>query len=211
MGHTAERIVRRYQISREAQDAFALLSHQKAVAAQRDGRFDGELIPVAVAENAGAPTMTERVFAADEGPRRDTSAEALAKLKPAFDAQGTITAGNTSQISDGAAAVVLMDGGRARTLGLRPLGRLVAYAVTGCLPEEMGLGPISAIPKALDLDPQRINVNGGAIALGHPLGATGAKLAVTLLAEMRRRQERYGMVAMCVGGGMGAAAVFELL
>jgi len=241
MGHTAERVARRYQISREAQDAFALLSHQKAVAAQRDGCFAGELIPVTVTANGGAAAMTERIFSADEGPRRDTSAEALAKLKPAFDAEGSVTAGNASQISDGAAALVLMDGGRARTLGLRPLGRIVAYAVTGCLPEEMGLGPITAIPKALgragltlaeiglielneafaattlavmsalELDPQRINVNGGAIALGHPLGATGARLAVTLLAEMRRRQERYGIVAMCVGGGMGAAAIFELL
>ena len=189
----------------------------------------------------GQPTVTESIFSADEGPRADTSLEALAKLKPAFHAQGTVTAGNSSQISDGAAAAVLMAANHAHELGLRPLGRLVAYAVTGCLPEEMGIGPITAIPKALSragltladiglielneafaaqalavirelgLDPERINVNGGAIALGHPLGCTGAKLTTTLLNEMRRRQLRYGMVTMCVGGGMGAAAIFEQL
>jgi acetyl-CoA acyltransferase len=183
----------------------------------------------------------EKIFFADEGPRADTSLETLAKLKPAFHAQGTVTAGNSSQTSDGAAAAVLMEAGRARELGIRPLGRLVAYTVTGCLPEEMGMGPVTAIPKvlrragltladiglielneafaaqalavirALDLDPDRINVNGGAIALGHPLGCTGAKLTATLLNEMRRRQVRYGMVTMCVGGGMGAAGIFELL
>jgi acetyl-CoA acyltransferase len=181
------------------------------------------------------------MFAADEGPRADTSAEALAKLKPAFHAQGTVTAGNSSQTSDGAAAVVVMDAERARELGIRPLARLVAYAVTGCLPEEMGIGPVTAIPAALKragmtleqidlielneafaaqalavirtvgLDPERVNVNGGAIALGHPLGCTGAKLTATLLSEMRRRQLRYGMVTMCVGGGMGAAGIFERL
>jgi len=246
MGLTAERVARRCQISREDQDAFALLSHQKALAAQAAGRFAEELIPVTVTTAvpgamAGKPTVTEQIFASDEGPRSDTSLGALAKLKPAFHAQGTVTAGNSSQTSDGAAAVVLMEATRARELGLRPLGRLVAYAVTGCLPEEMGIGPITAIPKALshagltlkeiglielneafasqalaviralDLDPERINVNGGAIALGHPLGCTGAKLTATLLAEMRRRQLRYGMVTMCVGGGMGAAAIFERL
>ena len=246
MGLTAERVARRYEISREDQDAFAFLSHQKALAAQAAGRFSEELIPVTVttaipSTNAGKPAMTESTFSADEGPRADTSREALAKLKPAFHAQGSVTAGNASQTSDGAAIAVLMEATRARELGLRPLGRLVAYAVTGCLPEEMGIGPISAIPKALsragltlaeiglielneafaaqalaviralDLDPERINVNGGAIALGHPLGCTGAKLTATLLAEMRRRQLRYGMVTMCVGGGMGAAAIFERL
>ena len=246
MGLTAERVARRCQISREDQDAFALLSHQKALAAQAAGRFAEELIPVTVTTAvpgamAGKPTVTEITFSADEGPRSDTSLGALAKLKPAFRAQGTVTAGNSSQTSDGAAAVVLMEATRARELGLRPLGRLVAYAVTGCLPEEMGIGPITAIPKALshagltlkeiglielneafasqalaviralDLDPERINVNGGAIALGHPLGCTGAKLTAALLAEMRRRQLRYGMVTMCVGGGMGAAAIFERL
>jgi acetyl-CoA acyltransferase len=244
MGLTAERVARRYQVSREDQDAFALASHQKAVAAQAAGRFADELVPVKVTTavpgaKAGKPTITETVFAADEGPRAETTAEALAKLKPAFSAQGTVTAGNASQTSDGAAAAVLMDQERARQLGLEPLGRLVSYAVTGCLPEEMGIGPITAIPKALrragltledigliefneafasqmlavirtlGLDPGRINVNGGAIALGHPLGCTGAKLTATLLYEMGRRKVRYGMVTMCVGGGMGAAGIFE--
>jgi acetyl-CoA acyltransferase len=246
MGLTAERVARHYQVSREDQDEFALQSHQKAVAAQAAGRFAKELIPVPVSTavpgaKPGKPTVTERIFSADEGPRADTSIEALAKLKPAFHAQGTVTAGNASQTSDGAAAAVLMDSARARELGIPPLARLVAYAVTGCLPEEMGIGPITAIPKALSragltladiglielneafaaqvlaiirtlgFDPDRINVNGGAIALGHPLGCTGAKLTATLLSEMRRRQVRYGMVTMCVGGGMGAAAIFELL
>ena len=246
MGLTAERVARHYSVSREDQDAFALASHRKALAAQAACRFDDELIPVPVTiavpgTKAGQPQVKETIFAADEGPRADTSAEALAKLKPAFHAQGTVTAGNASQTSDGAAAAILMDAGRARELGIPPLARLVAYAATGCLPEEMGIGPITAIPKALhragltlndigliefneafaaqalavirvlSLDPERINVNGGAIALGHPLGCSGAKLTATLLHEMRRRQVRYGMVTMCVGGGMGAAGIFELL
>ena len=246
MGLTAERVARHYGVSREDQDTFALQSHRKAVAAQAEGRFADELIPVMVTTavpgvKAGKPVVTEAVFATDEGPRDDTSLEALANLKPAFHAQGTVTAGNSSQMSDGAAAAVLMEAGRARELGIRPLGRLVAYAATGCLPEEMGIGPITAIPKALKLagltldeigliefneafaaqalavirvlglDPERINVNGGAIALGHPLGCTGAKLTATLLQEMKRRKARYGMVTMCVGGGMGAAGIFELL
>jgi acetyl-CoA acyltransferase len=246
MGLTAERVARHYGVSREDQDAFALSSHRKAVAAQAAGRFAEELIPVTITTavpgaKAGKPSVSETIFSADEGPRADTSAEALAKLKPAFHAQGTVTAGNSSQTSDGAAAAVLMEAGRAQELGIRPLARLVAYAATGCLPEEMGMGPISAIRKALrragftlaeigliefneafaaqalavirdlGLDPDRINVNGGAIALGHPLGCTGAKLTATLLSEMRRRQVRYGMVTMCVGGGMGAAGIFELL
>jgi acetyl-CoA acyltransferase len=246
MGLTAERVARHYGVSREDQDAFALGSHRKAVAAQAAGRFAEELIPVTVntavpGAKAGKPVVTETVFAADEGPRADTSAEALAKLKPAFAAQGTVTAGNSSQTSDGAAAAVLMDAGRAKELGIKPMGRLVAYAATGCLPEEMGIGPITAIPKALKraglsldeiglielneafasqvlaiirelgLDPERVNVNGGAIALGHPLGCTGAKLTATLLREMKRRKARYGMVTMCVGGGMGAAGIFERL
>ncbi|MGB9408706.1 MAG: thiolase family protein [Terracidiphilus sp.] len=246
MGLTAERVARHYSVSRADQDAFALASHKKALAAQAAGRFAEELIPVAITSavpgaNAGKPTVTESIFAADEGPRADSSLEALAKLKPAFHAQGTVTAGNSSQTSDGAAAAVLMEAGRARELGIRPLARLVAYAATGCLPEEMGIGPVSAIRKVLrragftladiglielneafaaqalavirelGLDPERINVNGGAIALGHPLGCTGAKLTATLLNEMRRRQLHYGMVTMCVGGGMGAAAIFELL
>jgi acetyl-CoA acyltransferase len=244
MGLTAERVARHYQVSREDQDAFALTSHQKAVAAQAAGRFADELVPVKVTTavpgvKAGKPTVTETIFAVDEGPRADTTLDALAKLKPAFSAQGTVTAGNASQTSDGAAAAVLMEADRARELGVRPIGRLVAYAATGCLPEEMGIGPITAIPKALrraglkleeigliefneafasqmlavmrtlGLDPARVNVNGGAIALGHPLGCTGAKLTATLLNEMRRRQVRYGMVTMCVGGGMGAAGIFE--
>jgi acetyl-CoA acyltransferase len=258
MGLTAERVARRYEISREEQDAFALESHRRALAAQAAGRFNDELIPVTVTTStpgakagapgdgsssmewkAGKPVIKETIFSADEGPRFDSTAEALAKLKPAFHAQGTVTAGNSSQTSDGAAATVLMDAGRAKELGIQPIARLVAYAVTGCLPEEMGMGPVTAIPKALSragltlndiglielneafaaqvlavmrtlgLDPARVNVNGGAIALGHPLGCTGVKLTATLLQEMERRKARYGMVTMCVGGGMGAAGIFE--
>jgi acetyl-CoA acyltransferase len=246
MGLTAERVATRYGISRADQDAFALASHRKAVAAQAAGHFAEELIPVAITtavpgNEAGKPVVSETLFAADEGPRADASLEALAKLKPVFLAQGTVTVGNSSQTSDGAAAAVLMEAGRARELGIRPLGRLVAYAATGCLPEEMGIGPVSAIRKVLrragftladiglielneafaaqalavirelGLDSAHVNANGGAIALGHPLGCTGAKLTATLLSEMRRRRLRYGMVTMCVGGGMGAAAIFERL
>ena len=246
MGLTAERVARHYAVSREDQDGFALLSHQKALAAQAAGKFDQELVTVTVpwavqGTKAGKPVVTEKVFASDEGPRADSSAEALAKLKPAFAAQGTVTAGNASQTSDGAAAVVVMDAERAKELGIQPLARLVSYAVTGCLPEEMGIGPITAIPAALKragmtldqidlielneafaaqalavirtlgLDLEKVNVNGGAIALGHPLGCTGAKLTATLLGELRRRQLRYGIVTMCVGGGMGAAGIFERL
>ena len=246
MGLTAERVARHYDVNRDDQDAFALASHQKALAAQAAGRFRDELIPVSLTKTTpnGAPgkiDVQEKPFIADEGPRADSSAEALAKLKPAFHATGTVTAGNSSQISDGAAATVLMDALRAKELGIDPIARLVAYAVAGCLPEEMGVGPIYAIPKALDrarlalkdidlielneafaaqslavirslgLDRARVNVNGGAIALGHPLGCTGAKLTATLLSEMRRRKARYGMVTMCVGGGMGAAGIFERL
>jgi acetyl-CoA acyltransferase len=246
MGLTAERVARRYGITREEQDAFALESHRRAVAAQAAHRFDEELVPVKVmfaapGAKAGKPTVTETLFTADEGPRADTSAAALSALKPVFHAQGTVTAGNASQTSDGAAAAVLMDADRARELGLVPLARLVAYAVTGCLPEEMGVGPIHAVPRVLKqagltlddmglielneafaaqalavmrelgMDPAKTNVNGGAIALGHPLGCSGAKLTATLLGEMRRRQVPYGMVTMCVGGGMGAAGIFERL
>jgi acetyl-CoA acyltransferase len=251
MGLTAERVARHYSIPREDQDAFALASHKKAIAAQSAGHFAEELVPVTVTiavpgKKAGKLEVSETLFSADEGPRADTSAAALARLKPAFAAQGTVTAGNSSQTSDGAAAVVLMDAARAQELGIKPLGRLVAYAATGCLPEEMGIGPVTAIPKALkragltidqiglielneafaaqvlavirelarngcEIDPDRINVNGGAIALGHPLGCTGAKLTATLLHEMHRRNVRYGMVTMCVGGGMGAAGIFELM
>lgn len=246
MGLTAERVARHYDVSREEQDAFALASHQKAVAAQKAGQFDEELTPVklttaAPGAKAGRPVVSEKTFAADEGPRPDTSAAALAGLKPVFHAQGTVTAGNASQTSDGAAAAVLMEAGRAKELGIEPLARLVAYAAAGCLPEEMGMGPVFAVPKALKLagltlndiglielneafaaqalavirelgvDPAKVNVKGGAIALGHPLGCTGAKLTATLVAEMKRRNVRYGMVTMCVGGGMGAAGIFERL
>ncbi|HZB87431.1 MAG TPA: acetyl-CoA C-acyltransferase [Terracidiphilus sp.] len=244
MGLTAERGARHYGITRQEQDAFALASHQKALAAQAAQRFSEELVPVKITTaipgaKAGKPTVTESLFAADEGPRADTSAAALAALKPAFHAHGSVTAGNSSQTSDGAAAVVLMNAARAQELGIKPLARLVAYAVAGCLPEEMGIGPIFAVPKALKqaglklediglielneafaaqalavirelgLDPEKVNVNGGAIALGHPLGCTGAKLTATLLQEMNRRKARYGMVTMCAGGGMGAAGIFE--
>lgn len=246
MGLTAERVVQGYQISRDDQDEFALASHKKALAAQAAGRFAEEIVPVKVmtavpGSKPGKPIVTETVFSADEGPRADTSAEALAKLKPAFHAKGSVTAGNSSQTSDGAAAVVLVDSERARELGLKPLARLVSYAAVGCLPEEMGVGPIYAIPKALKaagltldqidlielneafaaqvlavirelgINPEKVNVNGGAIALGHPLGCTGAKLTTTLLGEMERCKARYGMVTMCVGGGMGAAGIFERL
>ena len=246
MGLTAERVAKHYGISRDDADAFALASHRKALAAQAAGRFKQELVTVPLTTaspgaKAGKTVITESTFAADEGPRADTTAEALAKLKPVFHAHGTVTAGNASQTSDGAAAAVLMDAGRAKELGVEPLGRLVAYAVAGCLPEEMGMGPLYAVPRALKkaglklediglvelneafaaqalavirelgLDPEKVNVNGGAVALGHPLGCTGAKLTATLLSEMRRRGVRYGLVTMCVGGGQGAAGIFELL
>ncbi len=245
MGLTAERVAKHYGVSREDQDAFSLASHQKALAAQAAGKFS-EIVKVNVSYSSATskpanPNVAEAAVMADEGPRGDTSLEALAKLKPAFHASGTVTAGNSSQTSDGAAAVIVMNGDRAAELGLKPLGRLVAYATVGCLPEEMGAGPIFAIPKVLKqagltlddiglielneafaaqalavirelgLDPEKVNVNGGAIALGHPLGCTGAKLTAQILAEMERRQTRYGLVTMCVGGGMGAAGVFELM
>ena len=231
MGLTAERVANHYNVSREDQDAFALLSHQRALAAQAAGKFL-EILPVAI---------LDAVITVDEGPRRDTSLAALAKLKPAFHLNGSVTAGNSSQTSDGAAAVVLITNARAQELNLTPLARLVAYATVGCLPEEMGAGPIFAIPKVLkqagltlsdiglielneafaaqalavmrelDLDREIVNVNGGAIALGHPLGCTGAKLTARILTEMQARKARYGLVTMCVGGGMGAAAIFERL
>ncbi len=244
MGLTAERVAKRYEVSREDQDAFALESHRRALAAQVAGKFDGEIVPVTLTRTVpgkgrGKVEVKETVFTVDEGPRADSTLEALGKLKPAFAATGTVTAGNSSQTSDGAAMSVVMDAKRAQTLGLKPLGRLIAYATAGCLPEEMGLGPIYAVPKALKnaglklndmevielneafasqslavirtlgLDPSRVNVNGGAIALGHPLGCTGAKLTASLFAELERRNARYGLVTMCVGGGMGAAGVFE--
>jgi acetyl-CoA acyltransferase len=244
MGLTAERLSSKYGIAREAADAFALRSHQNAVAAQQAGRFDDEIVPVAV-EFATAdgirPRVEKVVFARDEGPRADTSAEALAKLKPVFHLSGSVTAGNSSQTSDGAAAALVMSESLARDLGLRPKARFVSFAVAGVPPEIMGIGPVTAIPKALKLggltldqidvielneafacqalgviqeaglDPERVNVNGGAIALGHPLGCTGAKLTATLIREMERRAARYGMVTMCVGGGQGAAGIFERL
>jgi acetyl-CoA acyltransferase len=245
MGLTAERVARHYGITREEADRFALASHQKALAAQAAGKFEEEIVPVPVTFTApdekSKPRERTIEFRADEGPRADTSLEALAKLKPAFHAAGTVTAGNSSQTSDGAAASVVMSGERAAALGLKPLARFIAYAYAGCLPEEMGVGPVYAIPKALKLaglsldqidiielneafaaqslavmklaglDPAKVNVNGGAVALGHPLGCTGAKLTATLLHEMRRRNGKYGLVTMCVGGGMGAAGIFENL
>jgi acetyl-CoA acyltransferase len=230
MGLTAERLARKYGISREDADEFALRSHRNAVAAQEAGRFLDEIVPV---------ELEKSVFEEDEGPRADTSLEELAKLKPVFHASGTVTAGNSSQTSDGAAAALVMSDTWARRLGLTPKARLVSFATAGVPPEIMGIGPVVAIPKALalagltleeigvielneafaaqalavireaKLDPERVNPNGGAIALGHPLGCTGAKLTATILREMERREARYGMVTMCVGGGQGAAGIFE--
>jgi len=245
MGLTAENLVRKYGITREQQDAFALRSHQRAVAAIAGGKFKEEIVTLEVVEVSlnghSKPQIRKITFDTDEGPRSDTSLEALAKLKPAFHARGTITPGTASQMSDGAASAVVMSAERARALGAKPLARFVSYAAAGTLPEEMGVGPVYAIPKALklaglkladidlielneafaaqalsviklaELDLEKTNVNGGAVALGHPLGCTGAKLTATLLGEMKRRNARYGMVTMCVGGGMGAAGIFENL
>jgi acetyl-CoA acyltransferase len=240
MGLTAERVQRKYNVSREDADAFALRSHQNALRAQHEGKFDDELVPVET-QNIMPGIVERAVFSQDEGPRADTSLEALAKLKPVFHAHGTVTAGNSSQTSDGAAAALVMSASKARQLGLAPKARFVSYATAGVPPEIMGIGPVVAIPKALTmaglklndigvielneafavqalavirkagLDPARVNVNGGAIALGHPLGCTGAKLTATILREMHRRSIRYGMVTMCVGGGQGAAGIFELM
>jgi acetyl-CoA acyltransferase len=244
MGLTAENVAAEFKISREEQDAFALESHRRALAAIDRGRFKDEIVPVAVREiriDHGARAAHGFTFDTDEGPRRDTSTQALAHLKPAFKVEGTVTAGNSSQMSDGAAAVVVMSEEKARSMGLQPLGRLVAYATAGVRPELMGIGPVEAVPKVLKqaglnledmdlielneafaaqalavmrelrLDSSKVNVNGGAIALGHPLGCTGSKLTATLLYELLRRGGRYGMVTMCVGGGMGAAGIFESL
>jgi len=249
MGLTAENLARKYGITRQEADEFSYASHQKALAAIAAGKFKDEIVPVEVRTTAvtngdgrGARVKTTTaVFDADEGPRADTSLEALAKLKPAFHVRGTVTAGNSSQMSDGAAAAVVMSAERARALGLKPLARFVAFATAGAPPEEMGIGPVQAIPKALriagltldqmdvielneafaaqslsvirlaGLDPARVNPNGGAIALGHPLGCTGAKLTATILRELERRNARYGLVTMCIGGGMGAAGIFERL
>jgi len=245
MGLTAENLANKYEITREQSDEFAFNSHRKAVAAIEDGNFKDEIVPFSVRidelDEKGRVRSKEVVFETDEGPRRDTSLESLAKLKPAFHAKGTVTAGNASQMSDGAAAAVVMSADKAREIGAKPLARFISFATAGCLPEEMGIGPVYAIPKALklagltldqidvielneafavqslavikllEMDPAKINVNGGAVALGHPLGCTGAKLTATLLRELQRRKARYGMVTMCVGGGMGAAGIFERL
>jgi len=245
MGLTAENLVVKHGISRAEADQFAVDSHRKAAAAQDAGRFNDEIVPLTVVnrdlEFDGRVRSTETVFGVDEGVRRETSLEGLAKLRPAFKQNGTVTAGNSSQMTDGAAAALVMSRQRAEALGLQPIARFVAYATGGVAPEEMGIGPVVAIPKALrlaglqiedidlielneafaaqalavikvlGLDPARINVNGGALALGHPLGCTGAKLTATLLHELPRRKARYGMVTMCVGGGMGAAGIFENL
>jgi acetyl-CoA acyltransferase len=245
MGLTAENVAERYQVSRQDQDAFALRSHQRAAAAVESGRFDPEIVPlsVEVIEPGGNGGIGKRsfIFARDEGPRADTSPEALAKLKPAFKQGGSVTAGNSSQMSDGAAGVVIMSRAKAESLELKPLARFISFAVGGVPPEIMGIGPVAAVPKALKLagmtlgqiglielneafaaqglavmrelgmNEEITNVNGGAIALGHPLGCTGAKLTTQLIYEMKRRDVQFGMVTMCIGGGMGAAGIFENL
>jgi acetyl-CoA acyltransferase len=255
MGLGTENIARKFGITREQADQFSADSHKKAVAAIAAGNFKAEVVPVEVkitalasangaggsAQAAPEPVTQTFQFDTDELPRADTSVEILAKLKPAFHLKGSVTAGNSSPMSDGAAATIVMSDERAKSLGLKPLARFVAYATAGCPPEEFGLGPVFAIPKALKLaglslkdidvielneafaaqslaviqqaglDPSRVNPNGGAIALGHPLGCTGAKLTATIIRDLQRRKGRYGMVTMCVGGGMGAAGIFELL
>ncbi len=245
MGLTAENLARKYSISREEADNFSLRSHQKAIEAISSGKFKDEIVPLKIKTVEIGPNgkrlARESVFEVDEGPRADTSLEALAKLKPAFHARGTVTAGNSSQTSDGAAATLVMSEEKAKEIGATPLAKMIAYATAGVSPDIMGIGPVAAIPKALRLagldlkdiglielneafaaqslsvikelgiDQEKVNVNGGAVALGHPLGCTGAKLTATLIAEMRRRGERFGMVTMCVGGGMGAAGIFELI
>jgi acetyl-CoA acyltransferase len=241
-GLVAENHARESEISRQAQDEFALRSHQRAIAAIEQGNFKNEIVPLSVRitqPNGGRPTIKTITFDVDEGPRKDTSIEALAKLKPAFHVSGSVTAGNSSQTSDGAAATIITSAELAKERGLTPLARFVGYATAGVKPELFGIGPVPAIRKVLkqtgltldqidlielneafaaqalacmkelDLDPDKVNVNGGAIALGHPLGCTGAKLTVNIVHELQRRQARYGMVTLCVGGGMGAAAIFE--
>jgi acetyl-CoA acyltransferase len=240
MGLTAEEVYRKYNVSREDQDQFAYRSHQNALKAQSEGRFDDEIVPLEV-DTKSPYDEKDTVFKKDEGPRADTSLEALAKLRPVFHVAGTVTAGNSSQTSDGAAAAIVMSEKKARELGLKPMARFVSFAVAGVPPEIMGIGPIVAIPKALKLagltlsdiglvelneafavqalavvrevglNLETLNVNGGAIALGHPLGCTGAKLTATILREMKRRNVKYGMVTMCIGGGQGAAGIFENL
>ncbi|NOT49030.1 MAG: acetyl-CoA C-acyltransferase [Acidobacteria bacterium] len=243
MGLTAENLAKKYEITREQADEFSYGSHQKALTAIKEGKFKDEIVPMTVHvdefDEKGRVRRKEVVFETDEGPRADTSLEGLAKLRAVFHVNGTVTAGNSSQMSDGAAAAVVMSMDKAKELGLTPLARFVSFATAGCLPEEMGIGPVYAIPKALkmagltldqidvielneafaaqglsvmkvlEMNPAKVNVNGGAVALGHPLGCTGAKLTATLLQELKRRNARYGMVTMCVGGGMGAAGIFE--
>jgi acetyl-CoA acyltransferase len=244
MGLTTERLAKRFGITREQADEFSLRSHKNAIAAIQAGKFEDETVPVPVSfttPNGAKPKRMEITFKVDEGPRADTSMEVLASLKPAFHARGTVTAGNSSQMSDGAAAAVVMSAERARALGIKPLARYISFATAGYKPEEMGVGPVYAIPKALKmaglqlsqmdvielneafaaqslsvikeagLDLNRVNVNGGAVALGHPLGCTGAKLTASIIRELKRRNARYGLVTMCVGGGMGAAGIFENL
>ncbi|HMT08961.1 MAG TPA: acetyl-CoA C-acyltransferase [Pyrinomonadaceae bacterium] len=245
MGLTAENLAKKYEITREQADEFSYNSHRKALAAISEGKFVDEIVPVNVLidefDEKGRVRRREAVFAQDEGPRADTSLEGLAKLRAVFHSAGTVTAGNSSQMSDGAAASVVMSAAKAAELGIKPMARFVSFATAGCLPEEMGIGPVYAIPKALkmagltldqidvielneafsaqglsvmkvlEMDPSKVNVNGGAVALGHPLGCTGAKLTATLLQELKRRNAKYGMVTMCVGGGMGAAGIFELI
>jgi acetyl-CoA acyltransferase len=243
MGLTAEQVVRKYMVTREDQDVFAFHSHRKALAAIQEGKFRDEIVPVATtvytSSDGERPVPREIVFEVDEGPRADTTIEALAKLKPAFDPKGTVTAGNASQMSDGAAAAVVVSEKAMKAMHAEPLARFLGFAVAGVPPEIMGIGPVAAVPKLLKrlrvklmridlvelneafaaqslpvirelgLDPDRVNVNGGAIALGHPLGCTGAKLTATLLHEMKRREAKLGLVTMCIGGGMGAAGLFE--
>ncbi|MEP6946207.1 MAG: acetyl-CoA C-acyltransferase [Acidobacteriota bacterium] len=245
MGLTAENLARKYEITREQADEFSYNSHRKALAAIAEGKFTDEIVPMNIfvdeLDEKGRVRRKEAVFATDEGPRADTSIEGLAKLRAVFHANGTVTAGNSSQMSDGAAATVVMSMDKASELGIKPLARFVSFATAGCLPEEMGIGPVYAIPKALklagltldqidvielneafaaqglsvmkvlEMDPSKVNLNGGAVALGHPLGCTGAKLTATILQELKRSGKRYGMVTMCVGGGMGAAGIFERL
>jgi len=245
MGLTAENLARKYEITREQADEFSYNSHRKALAAIAEGKFTDEIVPMNVfvdeIDEKGRVRRKEIVFSQDEGPRGDTSIEGLAKLRAVFHVNGTVTAGNSSQMSDGAAAAVVMSMDKANELGIKPLARFVSFATAGCLPEEMGIGPVYAIPKALkmagltldqidvielneafaaqglsvmkvlEMDPSKVNVNGGAVALGHPLGCTGAKLTATVLQELKRTGKRYGMVTMCVGGGMGAAGIFERL
>ena len=245
MGLTAENLAKKYEITREQADEFSLGSHQKAAAAIKEGRFKDEIVPFTVrvdeVDEKGRVRSKEVVFDTDEGVRYDASIEGFAKLRPVFHVKGTVTAGNSSQMSDGAAAAVVMSLDKANELGLKPLARFVSFATAGCLPEEMGIGPVYAIPKALklagltledidvielneafaaqglsvmkvlEMNPAKVNVNGGAVALGHPLGCTGAKLTATVLQELKRTGGRYGMVTMCVGGGMGAAGIFERL